>query len=110
MKILVTGATGTVGGHVVCYLASQGHEVRTLVRDPAKAGFPADVEVVQGDLTDTEDVHRALEGTPDFVTTSVLETMGEAASVLDPTGAVETLTGQAPRTFRQWADENKEAF
>lgn len=278
MKILVTGATGTVGGHVVRYLTGQGQEVRVLVRDRAKADFPAEVEVVQGDLTDANDVRRALdgvdraflnmaddngaafaavagevglghavllssftaeyplpggdqniiaarhkagekalaeagvpstflraagfdynilmwaggaedgvirapyldvklpivhpadigasaaavllsedpptgaftitgpeklsvrdqaeflsglngqdfrveqktedearrenfpEGTPDFVTTSVLETMGPGASVLDPTDDVRTLTGRVPRTFREWADENKGAF
>ncbi len=278
MKILVTGATGTVGGHVLRYLTGQGHEVRALVRDLAKADLPADVEVVQGDLTDAADVRRALDGvdraflnmaddngaqfasvagkvglghavllssftaeyplpggdaniiaarhkageqalaeagvpstflraagfdynilmwagaaregvvrapypdvelpvvhpadiaasaaavlladnpptgafsitgpeklsvrdqaqalsevlghdvrveqisedeakrdnfpdgTPDFVTTSVLETMGEAASALEPSGDVQTLTGRAPRTFREWAEENEGAF
>lgn len=278
MKILVTGATGTVGGHVVHHLTGRDQEVRVLVRDPAKADFPAEVEVVRGDLTDAEDVRRALdgvdraflnmaddngavfaevagevglghavllssftaehplpsgdaniiaarhkageralteagvpstflrgagfdynilmwaagaadgvirtpypdvklsvvhpediaasaaavllsedpaggvytitgpeklsvrdqarvlsdlggkdfqvetmteeeaksskfpEGTPDFVTTSVLETMSPAASVLDPTGDVQALTGHAPRTFGDWANENKEAF
>ena len=278
MKILVTGATGTVGGHVVRHLTGQGHEVRVLVRDPAKVDFPAEVDVVQGDLTDASDVRRALdgvdraflnmaddngavfaevageaglghtvllssftaehplpsgdqniiaarhkagelalteagvpstflraagfnynilmwaggatdgvirtpypdvklpvvhpediaasaaavllsedpaggiytttgpeklsvrdqaqilsgldgkdfrvetmaeeeaksskfpEGTPDFVTTSVLETMSPAASVLDPTGDVEVLTGHAPHTFGDWANENEEAF
>ena len=62
MKILVTGATGTVGGHVVRNLTGRGHEVRALVRDPAKADFPAEVEVVEGDLTNAEDVRRALDG------------------------------------------------
>lgn len=50
------------------------------------------------------------EGTPDFVSTSVLETMGEAAAVLEPSNDVERLTGQAPRTFRQWVSEHKQAF
>lgn len=50
MKILVTEATATVGGHVVEYLAGRGQEVRVLVRDPAKADFPAGVEVVRGGL------------------------------------------------------------
>ena len=37
--ILVTGSTGTVGSEVVKALAEAGHNVRALVRDPAKAAF-----------------------------------------------------------------------
>lgn len=62
MKILVTGATGTVGGQLVGLLAGRGHEVRALVRDPARADLPAAIEVVRGDLTDPDDVRRALDG------------------------------------------------
>lgn len=50
------------------------------------------------------------EGTPDFVMTSVLETMSPAASALGPSDDVQTLTGHVPRTFRRWAEENKGAF
>jgi uncharacterized protein YbjT (DUF2867 family) len=62
MKLLVTGATGTVGGSVARALAATDHEVVTLVRDPAKYDAPAGVEVLQGDLTNAEDVRRALQG------------------------------------------------
>lgn len=50
MKVLVTGATGNTGRHVVTGLLAAGVDVRVLVRDSAKA--PAGVEVVQGDVTD----------------------------------------------------------
>lgn len=52
MKALVTGATGLVGNAVAKLLASRGHEVRVLVRDPAKAArlLPAEVERVAGDI------------------------------------------------------------
>ncbi|HIB65835.1 MAG TPA: NAD-dependent epimerase/dehydratase family protein, partial [Phycisphaerales bacterium] len=33
MKILVTGATGYVGGRLIPRLLERGHEVRVLVRD-----------------------------------------------------------------------------
>lgn len=62
MRILVTGATGTVGGHVARQLSGTGREVIALLRDPAKADLPADVEVVRGDLTNPEDLQLALRG------------------------------------------------
>lgn len=62
MKILVTGATGTVGGSVARLLADTSHDVVALVRDPSKYEAPNGVRVVQGDLTVPEDVRRALDG------------------------------------------------
>ncbi|MGW1158477.1 NmrA family NAD(P)-binding protein [Streptomyces sp. NPDC002519] len=61
-KILVTGATGTVGRQVVAELLARGHAVRALTRNAAKADFPAGVEVVQGDLAEPDSLIPALEG------------------------------------------------
>jgi uncharacterized protein YbjT (DUF2867 family) len=62
MTILVTGATGRVGRHVVDQLLQRGAPVRVLTRDPAKAQFPASVEVVQGDLLDIDALRAAFDG------------------------------------------------
>lgn len=62
MTILVTGATGNVGSNVVEQLVKRGADVRALVRDPSKASFPNDVEVVQGDMRDVDLLRRALSG------------------------------------------------
>jgi uncharacterized protein YbjT (DUF2867 family) len=62
MTILVTGATGAVGRHVVEQLAARGADVRALVRDPAKARFPVGVAVAQGDLLDVDALRRAFSG------------------------------------------------
>ena len=51
--ILVTGATGYIGGRLVGALLAAGYRVRCLVRTPAKlanAHWVDDVEVVQGDV------------------------------------------------------------
>ena len=52
MTILVTGATGAVGRHLVATLAARGASVRALTRKPADVSLPDGVEVVGGDLTD----------------------------------------------------------
>lgn len=62
MTILVTGATGTVGRHVVRHLVQRGADVRVLARDPAKAADLGNVDVMQGDLLDVDALRRALDG------------------------------------------------
>jgi len=62
MTILVTGATGTIGRNVVEQLVQRGASVKALVRDPAKADFPAGVTVVQGDLLNPDSLRSAFEG------------------------------------------------
>ena len=59
MTILVTGATGRVGQHVVKQLVKRGAAVRVLTRAPSKANLPSGVEVVQGDMLDVDSLRRA---------------------------------------------------
>ena len=53
MRVLLTGATGFIGGHLVKRLCAEGHSVVALVRDPKRAmGLPRDgVERLEGDLS-----------------------------------------------------------
>lgn len=62
MTILVTGATGRVGRHLVQQLIDYGVKVRVLVRDPAKADFPTRVEIAKGDLLDLDALRAAFKG------------------------------------------------
>lgn len=62
MTILVTGATGRVGRHVVQQLVARGADVRVLSRDPAKADFPSGVKVAKGDLLDIDSLRAAFSG------------------------------------------------
>lgn len=61
--ILVTGATGKVGRHIVTGLIAEGAQVRALTRDPGKAHLPAGVELIHGDSANPEIFPRALAGT-----------------------------------------------
>ncbi len=62
--ILVTGATGNIGGEVVKQLLEAGAPVRVLARDPAKAAakLGAAVAVVRGDLDAPETLAAAFAG------------------------------------------------
>ncbi|MFF0340034.1 NAD(P)H-binding protein [Kribbella sp. NPDC004875] len=82
--VLVTGATGRVGRHVVDGLRAAGVTVRALVRTPDLAGFPPDVELIQGDLYDPAAVRRAAADAdsafllwPSFSATGAADIIGE---------------------------------
>lgn len=62
MTILVIGATGRVGRHVVEQLVARDATVRVLTRDPAKAAFPTGVDVAKGDLFDIDALRAAFAG------------------------------------------------
>lgn len=63
--VLVTGATGYIGGHLVPVLLARGYRVRVLSRHPdavAARAWGGQVETVQGDATDGPSLRRATEG------------------------------------------------
>jgi uncharacterized protein YbjT (DUF2867 family) len=61
-RILVIGATGTVGRQVVSQLVSTDAQVRAMTRNPDAAGLPPEVEVMRGDLTTPETLDACLRG------------------------------------------------
>ena len=66
MRILVTGASGFIGGPTCAALAARGHEVLALVRRPGSE--PPGTRAVRGDLTDAATLERALqEAAPEVV-------------------------------------------
>ena len=66
--ILVTGGTGMAGSFVVRELQRRGRQVRVLARhESAEIGRALGVEVVPGDLADTESLRRAVAGTSGII-------------------------------------------
>ncbi|MFJ3438982.1 NAD(P)H-binding protein [Streptomyces cyaneofuscatus] len=83
-RILVTGATGKVGGAVVSQLHAAGVPVRALVR--GEADFPEGVQAVRGDLGDPASLGTALEGVDSvFLVWPFLSAEG-ASDVIDEIG------------------------
>lgn len=62
MTILVTGATGHVGGRIAQLLSDRAASVRRLARTPAKAPALPGASVVQGDYGDRAALDRAMRG------------------------------------------------
>jgi uncharacterized protein YbjT (DUF2867 family) len=66
LNVLVTGATGKQGGHLVAELLARGHSVRALTRKPdspaAAALAKRGVTIVTGDFEDQKGLERAARG------------------------------------------------
>ena len=66
MKVLLTGATGLLGGALLDLLLAEGHEVRCLVREESPRASRLSelgIELSRGDAGDAQALSRALSGT-----------------------------------------------
>ena len=64
-RILLTGATGYIGGRLAPLLLADGHSVRCLVRDAARLRdrpWASQVEIIEGDVLTPATLPAALEG------------------------------------------------
>jgi len=64
MKVLITGASGFLGGHMAELFVGSGHDVRGLVRNTSRTELleKLGVEIVRGDLKNHDSLSRAVEG------------------------------------------------
>ncbi|WP_405117024.1 SDR family oxidoreductase [Paenibacillus sp. FSL K6-1217] len=63
MYILILGATGRVGSHIVTHALQDGHHVTVLVRTPEKVQpLHANLTIIQGNALSQDDVSRAVQG------------------------------------------------
>ncbi|WNR45400.1 SDR family oxidoreductase [Paenibacillus roseipurpureus] len=90
-KVLVVGATGSLGGKVVKELLMRGKHVRALVREQSDASSlqAQGVEIVRGDLTVKETLISALSGIDALITTAIGYTnrrKGDSLAAVDDKG------------------------
>lgn len=70
VTVLVVGATGSIGLHVVGQALEAGYETRALVRDASRGSlFPEGAQPLVGDLTDVETLRDAVRGVDGIVFT-----------------------------------------
>lgn len=92
MNLLVLGATGATGKHLVTHALAAGHRVRAIVRDPAKvAASGANLEVRKGDVTSVADLTDALRGIDAVVSAIGPRVKSDAISPLAAAPLVEAM-------------------
>ncbi|MEV0402946.1 NAD(P)H-binding protein [Actinoallomurus sp. NPDC050550] len=84
--ILVTGATGNVGRHLVTRLSAAGVPVRALTRDPETAVLPEGVAAIAGDLADPDSLEAALKDVESVFLVWPFLTAEQAPGVLETIG------------------------
>jgi uncharacterized protein YbjT (DUF2867 family) len=96
--ILLTGATGVVGGELLPLLLSQGDDIRVLARDPRKLGeHRVDVQITLGDLSDPFSMRHAMRGVDTVIHL--------AATIRDQArGTIEELNGLATNRLLRMAE------
>jgi len=91
LRVLVTGANGFLGRHVVAEFLRRGHSVRAMVRpaakvEPVRLGWAGAVELFRADLRASRDLPAAFDGIDALVHLAAAVTGGEevqfAASVV----------------------------
>lgn len=93
-RVLVTGGSGFVGANLVTELLSRGLEVRSFDRVPSPLPAHPNLQTVVGDITDTDDVARAIGTGADAV-----DTIFHTAAIIDLMGGASVTEEYRQRSF-----------
>jgi putative NADH-flavin reductase len=94
MKIILFGASGTIGQRIAHEAIARGHNVTAVVRDPSRAQMEEGVTAVQGDVTDPDSVAQVAAGHDAAVSASGPGVGGRAEMLVE---AVRGLLAGLPR-------------
>jgi uncharacterized protein YbjT (DUF2867 family) len=107
MTILVTGATGNVGRHVLDQLLRADQPVRALTRNPKTAKLPDGVQVVAGDLGAPHTLTRAFDGVTAMHLITVDNNHGGAPLQTGPQIVELAVSAGVRRVTVLWSGEEK---
>jgi uncharacterized protein YbjT (DUF2867 family) len=102
LKVLVVGATGSIGRHVVDEAIKQGHTVRAIARNPAKARqLPEAAETFIADVTQPQSLTSTLAGVDGIIFTIGTDGGGKhEAESIDYGGVRNVLNALGSQTAR----------
>ena len=92
-QILLTGASGYIGGRLLPVLLARGHAVRCLARTPERLILPPGAEAVRGDAATGAGLEEALAGADTAY--YLIHSMGRGSDA----GSFAARDRQAARTF-----------
>jgi UDP-glucose 4-epimerase len=101
LKVLVTGASGFLGGSVVPALLRRGYQVRALMRSATKLNkfsWADRVEIVRGDLRTPSSLATAFDGVDALVHLAARVGGGDAAQMTDTVAGTERLLESMARS------------
>jgi nucleoside-diphosphate-sugar epimerase len=101
VRVLITGANGFLGRHVVAQFLCRGHSVRALVRPAARLeglGWSQAVEIVRADLRVAQDLITAFDGVDALVHLAAAVTGGEDVQLSSTVVGTERLLDAMARS------------
>jgi putative NADH-flavin reductase len=99
MKLAILGATGGIGGHLLDWALTAGHDVHALARTPAALRPAPGLRVIAGDALDPDRVSEVIAGTDAVL--SALGPRGATAPGLLAGAASNTVTAMAETGARR---------